>query len=282
MVSHFKFVADVNHLSSILSGNVKFTKIEDLNDPSELVPYFNRERYETSLRDLREHGYTGEALEALRKAEILLKTLCPEYIEIGAPRSLSEADDIIQMPNYDNIKFMQERLCKLAECISENVGVLCLTLGFSSLPMWAHYAANAQGLVVEYVDLQDVFTGDETGVLNCLRPVEYNRDTQAITFDPRTYNLLFLSKLPDWQYEREVRIIQALTVCDQLDLDDGTSILTKKIAPSYIGSVTMGWNMTQDDRKTVTTAVEKLRTEVNLYEARFDGAGLTRSLLDTN
>ena len=76
--------------------------------------------------------------------------------------------------------------------------------------MWAHYADLARGFVVVLDDLERSFNGDKTGSLNIPKPVVYADQFIGMTFDPSTQDRLFFSKLSDWSYEREWRVVTAL------------------------------------------------------------------------
>ena len=54
---------------------------------------------------------------------------------------------------------------------------------------------------------------DETGSLNIPKPVVYTERFIGMTFDPSTQDRLFFSKLSDWSYEREWRVVTALESC---------------------------------------------------------------------
>src|SRR3546814_19823431 len=82
---------------------------------------------------------------------------------------------------YENIDEMERRHCAATATIASKVGLLCLTRRYDSLPMWAHYAEQAKGLVVEFYDLDQIFKGDKTGVLHQLTNVRYDRDEYGFT-----------------------------------------------------------------------------------------------------
>jgi len=63
--------------------------------------------------------------------------------------------------------------------------------------MWAHYAANAAGLVIEFRDLEAEFGGDSTGVLRQPMVVRYDQHQIGVTFDPQSYRSLFFAKFED-------------------------------------------------------------------------------------
>ena len=65
-------------MRAIASGSLKFTKVDELNDPSELVPFMNSEAVHESLYAVRRNGYTEEQFEWLGHQEQLLQLLSPE------------------------------------------------------------------------------------------------------------------------------------------------------------------------------------------------------------
>ncbi len=272
MASYFNFIANGNFLADILAGKVKFSKVGELNDPSELVPYFNETQYLSSLNEMRMRGFTDEDMDELRRNEILMDRISPEEKVIGAPPSKEEANKIIRLPIYDNSSYMRKKLYSTSRTMSENIGVFCLTRRYESLPMWAHYSNNARGLVIEYGGLDELFVPDDTGILNGLHAVEYNRHREGVAFAPTSFRLLFLSKLPDWQYEDEVRAIQALANCQETVLSDGAHLHMMTIPKKCVRSVTMGWNMSADDREKIRATVKYASPPVTLYNARFDGS----------
>src|SRR3546814_11383988 len=92
---------------------------------------------------------------------------------IGMPTSKEQATEMIRSIRiYENIDEMERRHCAATATIASKVGLLCLTRRYDSLPMWAHYAEQAKGLVVEFYDLDQIFKGDKTGVLNQLANVD--------------------------------------------------------------------------------------------------------------
>ena len=65
-----------------------------------------------------------------------------------------------------------------------------------------------------------------------------------MTHDPSTQDNLFFSKFQDWSYEREWRIVSALSDCKRSD--DGKMYL-RYIDPSIVTGVICGWNVPDDE-----------------------------------
>jgi hypothetical protein len=140
--------------------------------------------------------------------------------------------------------------------------MLCLTERYDSLPMWAHYADRAKGAIVIFEGLDDIFAGDSTGALNVLRRVQYYNDRPGINFDPDSHENLFFSKVSDWEYEREVRIVTPLDECSNLG-----GLFVREIDEKYVVGVICGWRMSEGDR----AALRGLSNRKEVYAAHYDG-----------
>jgi Protein of unknown function (DUF2971) len=135
---------------------------------------------------------------------------------------------------------MEQKLFSTIESIRGKVGILSLSERYDSLPMWAHYADQAKGFVVVLDGLDSYFTGDETGSLNIPKPIVYSDRFLGMTFDPSTQDRLFFSKLSDWSYEREWRIVTALKVCRRSP--DGRLYL-RAVDQLHVTGVICGWRV---------------------------------------
>jgi len=62
MTTLYKFVGSQAAVRAMARGSLKFAKTAELNDPSELVEYMNRDAVRASLFDIRARGYTQEQL----------------------------------------------------------------------------------------------------------------------------------------------------------------------------------------------------------------------------
>ena len=201
----YKFIGKPDDVEFVLRGSVKFTPIPELNDPSELLPNVIPEDVKVSLKRLRKVGYRDEDMVHLRQQGKLLQRLAPNFQAIRVPQTKEEATTLIRSKLYDNLPLLEHLLERTAEQISSQVGFFCLTERNDALPMWAHYAGNATGLVVKFRDLRKIFRGDNTGILRQPIPIRYERERLGVTFDPETHASLFFAKFQDWSYEQEAR-----------------------------------------------------------------------------
>jgi hypothetical protein len=263
----YKFVASRGAALAIANGSLKFTRIEELNDPSELVPLMNRDAVLTSLNTLRKEGYTQEQFEWLSCQESILRLLSPETRVLSRPATIAAANRTLALPVYDNLDFMERQLLATISLMRSRVGILSLTERCDSLPMWAHYAANARGYVVCFRELDREYTGDTTSSLNALKPVRYVQDLLGLTHDPSTQDNLFFCKFQDWSYEREWRIVSALSSC-QLSAD--RTLHLRRIDPSIVMGIICGWNVTPEEVELLASEVGRKHRGIKVQIASLD------------
>lgn len=267
MEALYKFVGCQAAVRSIVRGWIKFTRIGELNDPSELMPHMNREAVRTSLTAVRKNGFTPEQFEWLGCQEEALRLLSPETRILSRPETIDEANRILQWPVYDNMDFMENQLLSTISLIRSRVGVLSLTERFDSLPMWAHYGAQANGYVVQFEGLEREFPKNVTGSLNVVKRVDYVEDLVGMTYDPCTQDNLFFCKFRDWSYEREWRIVSALSACSLSE--DGTTHL-RSIPLSAVTGVICGWNVPDEEVRSLAFDLRSIDPNVKVGVASLD------------
>jgi hypothetical protein len=236
---YYKYVRGLSPILNVLGGMLKFALISELNDPSEMFPIVDKVQTLSSLEILRRNGYSEMQMGSLRRQGALLSRLAPDHMRVKPPATSAQATALVRSLFFDNIDLLEKLLQDTAEQISNSVGVLCLTERYDSLPMWAHYADQAKGAIIILEDLEQAFSGDSTGVLNIPRAVRYDDERPGINFEPDSHENLFFSKVRDWSYEREVRIITPLDECDRTP--DG--IFVKRLPEKHIAGAILGWRM---------------------------------------
>jgi hypothetical protein len=270
----FKFVGSANAVLNMAHGALKFAPIEELNDPSELTPVMDRPALRSSLKLLRKHGMTQDQFDWLQRQGAILDLLSPEEKVLNAPRTLSEANRMLSISAYDNLDYMEKKLFATIKNIRARVGILSLSLRYDSLPMWAHYADLAKGFVVVLENLENSFKGDETGSLNLPKAVVYSDQFMGMTFDPSTQDRLFFSKLSDWSYEREWRIVTALSACRQSP--DGKLYL-RDADPVHLTGVICGWRASSDNILSLRNELKRSNPKVKLISASLDSGRVSLS-----
>ncbi|MCJ2064393.1 DUF2971 domain-containing protein [Methylobacterium sp. J-088] len=263
----YKFVGSKKAVTALAQGSLKFTKIDELNDPSELIPYMNKHAVRSSLKLVRQNGYSPEQFQWLKHQEALLRLISPETRVLSCPKTIALANQTLALPIYDNFEYMERQLLATISFIRSRVGVLSLTERFDSLPMWAHYGVQASGYVVQFEGLDREFERDDTGSLNVLKPVIYVQDLIGMTHDPATQDNLFFTKFNDWSYEHEWRIVSALSACKASV--DGTLFLRQMMSSAATG-VICGWNVPEDDIRTLALDLLDINPLLKVFRAKLE------------
>jgi Protein of unknown function (DUF2971) len=264
----FKFVASMGAVLNMAKGSLKFTPIDELNDPSELTPVMDRAAVRSSLKLLRQNGLNKEQFIWLLCQEAVLDLLAPQEKVLNAPTTLAEANRMLSISAYDNLDYMERKLFATIGSIRSKVGILSLSKRYDSLPMWAHYADQAKGFVVILDDLERSFNGDKTGSLNIPKPVIYTEQFVGMTFDPSTQDRLFFSKFSDWSYEREWRVVTALKKCRR---SSDNKLYLRDVDRLHVTGVICGWRLGTDDIISLQNDLKEENLNVKVIPAILDG-----------
>jgi DUF2971 family protein len=264
----FKYVRSASAVRNMARGAMKFTPIDELNDPSEFTPVVDRSEVRTSLEALRKNGMTQDQYHWLKCQGAVLDLLSPEEKVLNVPMTLSEANRMLSLSAYENLDYMEEKLFSTVRNIRSKVGMLSLSARYDSLPMWAHYANQARGFVVVLEDLERSFNGDETGSLNIPKPVVYAERFIGMTFDPSTQDRLFFSKLSDWSYEREWRVVTALSACYRSPEND---LYLRDIDSTHLTHIICGWQNSADEILSIGDEIRHFNPNAKVVSAMLDG-----------
>ena len=263
MMKLYKYIGSESALKNIVSGRIKFATLDELNDPTELLPKIYENELLESLKEKRVNGYTEDDLLDLRRQESLFRKLSPETMVISAPNSIEEANQIVKLPVYDNIDYLNNMFRQTVDLMASRCGIFCLSTRYDSLPMWAHYANNALGYVIEFENLESIYHGDETGVLNEIKDIEYKNKRSGITFEKESYNSLFFEKNIDWKYESEKRVVTDLKSCIKHKIGSEV-IYIHEIDKKYITKVIFGWKVTESSIDRLSKEVLSINQGVNI------------------
>ena len=264
----FKFAGSKSAVLNMARGSLKFTPLDELNDPSELTPVMDQVAVRSSLELLRINGLTQDQYDWLVRQGAILDLLAPQEKVLNAPKTLAAANRMLSISTYDNLDYMETKLFAAIESIRAKVGILSLSKRFDSLPMWAHYADQAKGFVVIFENLERSFEGDETGSLNVPKPVVYTKRFIGMTFDPSTQDRLFFSKLSDWSYEREWRVVTALDACRR-SLDG--KLYLRDVSPLHLTGVICGWRVGAGELSSLRDDLRQVNPNARLIAAILDG-----------
>ncbi|SMD31753.1 Protein of unknown function [Reichenbachiella faecimaris] len=262
----YKYVSSEDAVKNIIDGKIKFATLESLNDPTELLPRIYEDELLKSLEDKRKNGYNHEDLEDLNNQERLFGKLSPETMVISAPKSIEQANSIVKLSVYDNVDYLKKMFDKTVELMSSRCGIFCISTRNNSLPMWAHYANNASGFVIEFEDLENEFLGDGTGILNQIKDVDYKLVRSGVTFERGSYHSVFFEKDKDWGYESEKRIVVDLASCTTLQFENG-KLFIKEIDKRRISKVIFGWKVTGKKIEKLSKEIKEINPNIETVAA---------------
>jgi hypothetical protein len=259
----YKYISSDVALKSIVGGHLKFATLGSLNDPTELLPKIYEAELIESLREKRSKGYTVEDLIDLKRQQLLYEKLSPETMKIRAPKTIKSANSIVNLPIFDNVAYLKNKFIETVELMASRCGLFCVSTRYDSLPMWAHYANNAKGYVIEFDGLHNDYLGDGTGILNQIADVTYTYKKSGISFESGSYKSLFFEKNQDWAYECEKRIVVDLASCQNVSIGD-EDIFIRRINKEIISKVIFGWKISQTAIKQVMQQVWDIHPQVEI------------------
>ena len=210
-LSLYKYVS-ISGLRRILEGYIRFTQPSAFNDPFELLPeiVMPPDEHERSI------NISFDPRAQRRNPQVGAIEEVPE----GWSSNDATSRDIVQ-------------------ALNGVIGILCLSKRIDSLIMWAHYADNYAGAIVEF-DGSHEFFSDQIDVE--YRPLRPKRHIDIYTLAPEPIPVSELCvKSEQWEYEREVRIVRPLIECEKIGEDTRKfPIYIKRIPAACIKSVILG------------------------------------------
>jgi hypothetical protein len=168
---------------------------------------------------------------------------------------------------------MQRIEKKIHQTVRETIGVLCMSLNGNHPLMWAHYAQEHRGLVIEFDENAPCFNRRRTNTdeLGAFRPVNYSSARPLITgdTDAEWFEQLALTKALEWKYEEEVRFLLDVSCADR---KVGDNIALIEVPVGAVHSVTFGCRASPEFIASVMQQLRKPTSESNisLFSAEVD------------
>jgi hypothetical protein len=175
-----------------------FSTPQKLNDPTDLVP------------DIEDDASTDD------KNELLSEFVKRKYAQNSNGYSWLFDSELTADLGSGNAKFLDQHwssseLCQLFQNRFHRLGLACFTPFWESLPMWAHYAQNHEGFVIEY-RLCPFEVVKRALHIWCL-DVDYSNTrnkeslTEVLITPDKAFKRAISKKSLDWSYEKELRLI---------------------------------------------------------------------------
>ena len=140
-----------------------------------------------------------------------------------------------------------------SRAIMSTVGVFCLSRNPCNPLMWAHYAQDHRGFMVEFKIHLDA---DDTDIQSIIpHPVIYSEERPFLEWAERGDRIeyYFLTKSKDWEHEKEERV---------LNVHEGPGDYPYS-RESFLSSVTAGLRMNDAEFERLRRAVDKASCEIN-------------------
>jgi tetratricopeptide (TPR) repeat protein len=173
--------------------------------------------------------------------------------------------------------------------VGDRLGVLSLTERPDNLLMWAHYAGQHTGFLIELDGRHEFF--DQAGASNelhwCLLPVSYAHERPAVGWT--AYERALLAKSLEWEYEQEWRMIvplgeSVLRKAARILDAGGDQVHLFELPPQCIRGLVLGCRMTSAARSEITdlvtsderyahVLVRHARQDLNRYGLLLTGQG---------
>jgi len=186
---------------------------------------------------------------------------------------MGEANWLSYMRNFaeENFEAEADKLCdhisanwekyseNIFQTIAERIGILSLTEDPKNIVMWGNYANSCQGLVIEFNENHAWFNQKRTEEddFRHLRKVTYQQNPLPQYFSELTVHDVCYSKLEDWSYEKEWRILQELRHGTNTGIKGvfGEPVIVFDIPPDCILGVVTGARASRGTIVSVGTAL---------------------------
>lgn len=235
-ILRYKYVAfNEGALCIIQNGTMQFTRPSKFNDPFDCDPEMDEQKH----------------LEYLKGRKDLFKEAA-DRLGIPPGQRIQRKGVMLKKIEkaYQNYMFGQK-------FVDDDVGICSLSRDPLNLLMWAHYAKEHTGFVVEFcIPMQKYLEED---ALKRLLPSEVKYEREKPIIDPFDDKFLkfkkqFLIKGHDWVYEQEERVVDYLR-------GPGIHPYERKI---ILKSVIAGMRMCDDHFVILKNTVETMNTELGI------------------
>lgn len=278
----YKYVGRFEVLRKIIKGHIRFTPPGQFNDPFEIP---GRIADETRARFAGLSGLTKQTAEILgglsaQTTNILSgRRQLPFSIPASAVRLpisyFSDVDkDKARAEEHVPDEKTQQEIIRRIETVDSTYGILSLTGTNTNLLMWAHYANDHRGAVIE-LELGDEFLDDRGHRRIFAGPVEYSPERAAVPDREEILMKHFFIKSPEWEYEQEFRIIRRLEDADKvIQPKRGPAIHLFELPEGCLTHIYFGVRTEQEDLKETMTLTQKNphTSHIRFSQARLDPA----------
>lgn len=231
----FKYVT-INTLMRILSSGIRFTQPGAFNDPFELLP------------------------EICVPIDLAEQQISISFDPMAQRRSPPLGEIRRCCEGYNCCDIISRNILKE---LNRSIGILCLSKNSDSLLMWAHYADQYAGAVIEFDGNNAFFDGQMDVEYRSHRP---KKDISAYLSQGAPVPIAELCvKSDQWQYENEVRVVRYLAGCkDSGKSCRGFQVYTQGVPPDCIKGIILGERTSVEDQRKVWETIKNTDIALSL------------------
>ena len=288
----YKYVT-AERIDILRHARIRFTQPSAFNDPFECFPYFEAIASQKYINDFLRSGFCNEnELEKMLAESWARETR--KYPGINLPFDNVKGPLKTAMHNaqpfindiFKSLMTMQSPLAReitlgaVKNAMNNEIGILCLSEKKDDLLMWAHYAMNHTGFVIEFDEAHLFFNqkADTNEIRGKLKQVVYSLDRPRVIFQTIEENRekwiedIFWVKSRHWEYEREWRIICSLRDCQRRINMAPHEIYLFPIPKSSIKGVILGCRISDEDKKAIVGLIggDSDYSHIRLSQASMD------------
>ena len=233
--SLFKYCCAKRGLSILTENKIRFTPPEEFNDPFELLPLI---------------APNASELDMLTQKQLQVEYAFAD-VTPGSPLRPLDYKGFVKSTFKAQRDHAEKTAVNLPSDFAEQIrasmgkkfGVLSLSATKENLIMWAHYADEHRGCVLEF-DTQHQFFGQAW--LKSLRKVTYSGQRPRYVYESSDSAHLYHKSL-DWKEEAEWRILGDFSTMERISPEAGKTIYLTKLPIGVVTAVYLGARMSEND-----------------------------------
>ena len=230
-MSIYKYLAE-DRVQSLEDATLRATQAGALNDPFELKPFFRTIfTPEYMQHTLDEKASDEKVIDSVYRklsesiSPNISKESLKQLIQRGdIKRSLNETRQAFRAQVNDLLPDLSKQVRDtLFNTLENRIGIVSFTKDSTNPLMWAHYASQHRGFVIEFDEAHAFFDQRRSAEDEFfhLRSVTYIPPTQIYeSMLDLDGTRVLCSKQDCWQYEREVRLLIPVTPKDQISVGE--------------------------------------------------------------
>jgi len=248
----YKYVSPELWDKILKAKQIRFTQPNIFNDPFEMQPFYEslaedpeiqKNLNETESKNVLENLFAEQYPSLPAEIQNLVpREFLTVFAEMVAPLAVNHAPELLD-------GFTQAIRSGFYKGFNENIGVLALTEKPDNLLMWAHYAQNHKGFVLEFDSEHKYFhqqlsSSDELRHIHKVRYSDKRPNIRISTFEDATD--IFLTKSKEWEYEQEWRILRPLRDATEVIQLSVEAIHLFSFPPDCVTGIIFGCRMPPD------------------------------------